>query len=412
MKAVVWRGPGDVRVEDVPDPQILNPRDAIVRVTSTTICGSDLHLYGGFIPTMRPGDIIGHECMGEIVEVGPGVKNLSVGDRVVVSAVIACGGCFFCSRGLFSLCDNSNPNAGKAEQVFGFAGAGVMGFSHLFGGYAGCQAELVRVPFADVGCIKIPASRAELPDEKVLFLSDIFPTGYQAAENCDIEPGDTVAVWGAGPVGIFAIKSCLLLGAERVIAIDHVRERLIMAAEAGAEPINFDDTDVYDALRHLTGGRGPDCCLDAVGMEAHGVGLMGLYDRAKQALRLESDRPAVLRQMITCCRKGGKISVIGVYSGVVDKYPIGVAFTKGLTFRTGNVNLQRYAAPLLELILRDAIDPSIVVTHRLPLEDAPRAYRMFRDKTDGMQKVLLLPGQAAGNGSLAAGAAIGAASSR
>lgn len=409
MKAVVWRGTADVRVEDVPDPQILNPRDAIVRVTSSTICGSDLHLYGGFIPTMKPGDIIGHECMGEVAEVGRGVKNLSVGDRVVVSAVIACGACFFCTRGLSSLCDNSNPGAGMAEQVFGFAGAGVFGYSRLFGGYAGCQAELVRVPFADTGCIKVPP---ELPDEKALFLSDIFPTGYQAAENCDIEPGDTVAVWGCGPVGIFAIKSCLLLGAERVIAIDHVRERLVMAAEAGAEPLNFEDVDVYDALRHLTGGRGPDCCLDAVGMEAHGMGLMGFYDRAKQSLGLESDRPAVLRQMITCARKGGKISVIGVYSGVIDKYPIGVAFTKGLTFRTGTVNLHRYAQPLLDLILRDEIDPSIVVTHRMPLEDAPRAYRMFRDKADGMQKVLLLPGQTARNGSLTTGAAAGSAAAR
>ena len=391
MKAVCWQGAGRITVEDVPEPRILNSRDAIIKVTATTICGSDLHLFDGFVPTMRPGDILGHECIGEVVEVGPAVKNLSIGDRVVVPCIIACGSCYYCKRDLVAQCDNTNPSAGLAEQVLGFSPAGLFGLSHLFGGYAGSQAEYVRVPFADVGPIKVPEQGEGIPDDRLLFLSDIFPTGYQGAELCRIEPGDTVAVWGCGPVGQFAIKSCFLLGAERVIAIDEIPERLILAADSGAEPLDFGHVDVYDALRDMTGGRGPDCCLDAVGMEAHGLGPVGLYDRAKQALSLESDRPHVLRQMITSCRKGGRLSVSGLYSGLIDKLPMGVAFAKGLTFRMGPVNLHRYAAPLLELILRDEIDPSFVITHHMSLEEAPKAYRMFRDKEDGMIKAVLDP---------------------
>ncbi|HAZ44278.1 MAG TPA: glutathione-dependent formaldehyde dehydrogenase, partial [Cyanobacteria bacterium UBA11371] len=329
MKAVCWHGAKDVRVETVPDPKILNPRDAIIKITSTAICGSDLHIYDGFIPTMQKGDILGHEFMGEVVEVGAQVKNLKVGDRVVVPFTISCGNCFFCNRDLWSLCDNSNPNAWMAEKQMGHSPAGLFGYSHLFGGYAGGQAEYARVPFADVGCLKIPDG---LTDEQVLFLTDIFPTGYMAAENCNIKPGDTVAVWGCGPVGQFAIKSAYMLGAQRVIAIDRIPERLQMAKEqCKAEVLNYEEIDPGEALKEMTGGRGPDACIDAVGMEAHGTNIDYLYDKVKQAVRLETDRPTALRQVIVACRKGGNVSIPGVYGGFLDKIPMGAAFNKGLT---------------------------------------------------------------------------------
>ncbi len=325
----------------MPDPKILSPNDAIVRITSTAICGSDLHLYNGFIPTMEKGDVLGHEFMGEVVEVGPSVKNLRVGDRVVVPFPIACGRCSACREGLFSVCENSNPNAWMAEKLWGHAPAGIFGYSHMLGGYAGGQAEYARVPFADVGPIKIPS---HLTDEQVLFLSDIFPTGYMGAEMCNIEPGDVVAVWGAGPVGQLAIASAVLLGAERVIAIDRFPYRLRIARErAGAsETINYEEVDVHGALAELTGGRGPDACIDAVGMEAHGHGLMFAYDRTKQALKLETDRPIALREAIKACRNGGTVSVIGVYGGVIDQFPIGSLMNRSLTLRSGQCHVQRY----------------------------------------------------------------------
>jgi threonine dehydrogenase-like Zn-dependent dehydrogenase len=390
MKAVCWHGSHDVRVGSVPDPRILNPRDAIVRVTATAICGSDLHLYNGFIPTMQAGDILGHEFMGEIVEVGPEIRNRRPGERVVVPFAIACGRCFYCSRQLWSLCENSNPNAGMAETLYGFSGSGLFGYSHLYGGYAGGQAEYVRVPFADVGAFPVPAG---LPDERLLFLTDIFPTGYMAAENCAIQPGDTVAVWGCGPVGQFAIRSAYLLGAERVIAIDHVPERLRMAEQGKAEVLDFEGADVVEELKWRTGGRGPDACIDAVGMEAHveASQLDSVYDRAKQALMLGTDRPHVLREVIQACRKGGTVSVPGVYGGVLDKLPFGAAFAKGLTFKMGQTHVHRYLGPLLERIERGEIDPSFVVTHRVPLARAPEAYRTFLDKADGCIKVVLQP---------------------
>lgn len=389
MKALCWYGRGDVRVEQVPDPELLNPRDAIVRVTRTAICGSDLHLYDAYIPTMRKGDILGHEFMGEVVEVGSEVKNLSVGDRVVVPFPIACGNCYFCEHDLWSLCDNSNPNARLAEALFGHAPAGIFGYSHLMGGYAGGQAEYVRVPFADVGPFKVPDS---LTDDQVLFLTDIFPTGYQAAEVCDIKGGETVAVWGCGPVGQFAIKSAWMLGAERVIAIDRVPERLKMAKEqAGAEVINYEEVDSRDALSALTGGRGPDVCIEAVGMEAHGMGAAGTYDRVKQELMVETGRPHALREAILACRKGGTLSVAGVFGGFVDKLPMGAAFNKGLTFKMGQTHVHRYLKPLLSRIEDGTIDPSFVITHRISLEDAPDGYKMFREKHDGCVKVVLQP---------------------
>jgi threonine dehydrogenase-like Zn-dependent dehydrogenase len=387
MKAVCWYGAEDVRVERVPDPTILNPHDAIVRVTRTAICGSDLHLYGGFIPTMRAGDILGHEFMGELVEVGPATTGLKRGDRVVVPFAIACGQCFFCQRELWSLCDNSNPNAAMLEKLYGYSGAGLFGYSHLYGGYAGGQAEYVRVPFADVGALKIPES---VDDEQALFLSDILPTGYMAAENCNIQSGDVVAVWGCGPVGQFAIRSAYLLGAERVIAIDRFPERLLMAESVGkAEVINYEDLDAVEELKERTGGRGPDACIDAVGMEAHGTGVSALYDRAKQAVHLETDRPTALREAINACRKGGTLSIPGVYGGYIDKVPLGAAFAKGLTLRMGQTHVHRYMRPLLNRIQRDEIDPSFVITHRMTLDDAPRGYRMFRDKDDECIKVVL-----------------------
>jgi threonine dehydrogenase-like Zn-dependent dehydrogenase len=386
MKAVCWQGVHKVGVEEVPDPRILNPRDAIVKVTKAAICGSDVHLYDGFVPGMMRGDILGHEFMGEVVEVGSGVTNLSSGDRVVVPFPISCGNCFFCDKEMFSLCENSNPNARLAEKFWGHSPCGIFGYSHLLGGYAGGQAQYVRVPFADVGPIKIPDT---LSDEQVLFLSDILPTGYMAAENCNIQPGDTVAVWGCGPVGLFAIKSALLLGAGRVVAIDRFPERLRLAERAGAEVINYEETDVLPTLNELTGGRGPDSCIDAVGMEAHMNGVQHSYDKVKQALRMETDRPGVLRQAIQACRNGGTVSVPGVYGGVVDKIPFGAIVNKALTVKSGQTHVQHYMKPLLARIEAGEIDPSFIITHRVSLEEVPDAYMMFRNKEDDCVKVVV-----------------------
>lgn len=389
MKAVCWHGAMDMRVETVPDPKLLNPQDAIVKITSTAICGSDLHIYNGFIPTMQAGDIVGHEFMGEVVEVGREVKRLKVGDRVVVPFPISCGQCFFCKSDLWSLCDNSNPDSWMIEKLYGHSPAALFGYSHLFGGYAGGQAEYARVPFADVGPIKIPDG---LTDDQVLFLSDILPTGYMAAENCNIQPGDVVAVWGCGPVGLFAIKSAVLLGAERVIAIDRIPERLKMAQDyAGAEVINYEEVDTGEALKEMTGGRGPDACIDAVGLEAHGMGLEGFYDKVKQSVRLETDRPNVLRQAIVACRKGGVVSLAGVYGGFLDKIPMGAAFNKGLTFKMGQTHVHKYLRPLLERIQNGEIDPSLIITHHLPLEEAPHGYDIFKHKRENCIKVVLKP---------------------
>ena len=389
MRALCWHGANDVRVDTVPDPKLLNPRDAILKISSTAICGSDLHLYGGFIPTMEKGDILGHEFMGEVVELGSGVSNLKVGDRVVVPFPIACGNCYFCEEQQHSLCENSNPNAPMAEKMWGHSPAGVFGFSHLTGGYAGGQAEYVRVPYADVGPVVVPAG---LEDDKALFLSDILPTGYMAAENCDIKPGHVVAVWGCGPVGQFAIQSAYLLGAERVIAIDRFPERLRMAREVSrAETINYEEVDVLDALKTITGGRGPDACIDAVGMEAHGVGLVGAYDRVKQAMMLETERPNALREALMACRNGGVVSVPGVYGGFLDKMPIGSFMNRSLTLKTGQTHVQRYLKPLLQRVQSGEIDPSVIITHRMPLEQAPEAYQMFRDKQNECVKVVLKP---------------------
>jgi threonine dehydrogenase-like Zn-dependent dehydrogenase len=389
MKALCWYGKNDVRVEQVADPKILNPHDAIIRITLTAICGSDLHLYDGYIPTMEQGDILGHEFMGEVIETGSEVTSLQPGDRVVVPFTIACGRCYFCSHDQFSLCDNSNPNAFIAEKLYGHSPAGLFGYSHMLGGYAGGQAEYVRVPFADVGPIKIPES---LRDDQVLFLSDILPTGYQAAENCNIKPGDTVAVWGCGPVGQFAIRSAYMLGAERVIAIDRIPERLRMAEQQSkAEVIDYGRDSVLEALKTMTGGRGPDACIDAVGMEAHGFGVDSWYDYAKQAVLLQTDRPTALREAIQACRKGGTVSIPGVYGGVIDKVPIGAAFGKGLSMHMGQTHVQHYLPKLLNHIEQGDIDPSYVITHRLPLEQAPQAYKTFRDKQDECIKVVLTP---------------------
>jgi threonine dehydrogenase-like Zn-dependent dehydrogenase len=389
MKAVCWYGAADVRVEAVADPEILNPRDAIVKVSRAAICGSDLHLFGGYIPAMKRGDVLGHEFMGEVVEVGSDVRALRVGERVVVPFAIACGACHCCLQGLWSLCDNSNPNAAALEALYGAAGGGLFGYSHLYGGYAGGQAEYVRVPFADVGPLPVPA---ELADDQVLFLGDIFPTGYMAAENCGIRGGDAVAVWGCGPVGLFALRSAFLLGAERVFAIDRIPERLSLAETFGkAEPLNYEAVDVIEEMQARTGGRGPDACIDAVGMEAHGSSVGALVDRAKHAVRLATDRPHALRQAIQACRKGGTISIPGVYGGFLDRVPLGAAFAKGLTLRMGQTHVHRYLRPLLERILRGDVDPSGIITHCLPLAEAPRGYEMFRDKTDGCVKVVLSP---------------------
>jgi threonine dehydrogenase-like Zn-dependent dehydrogenase len=388
MKALVWHGTNDVRVERVPDPAILNPRDAIIKVTSSAICGSDLHLLDGYIPTMQAGDILGHEFMGEVVDVGKDNTKLKVGDRVVVPFTIACGRCFFCEKQLWSLCDNSNPNAWMAEKLYGYTTSGLFGYSHLTGGYAGGQAQYVRVPFADVGPLKVPN---RLTDEQVLFLSDIFPTGYMAAENCGIQPGDVIAVWGCGPVGQMAIRSAFLLGAARVIAVDSVPGRLRMATEAGAEVVNFEHDDVFEKLRAATGGRGPDACIDAVGLEAHGATLDAYIDQAKATAFLATDRPNALRQAIHCCRKGGVVSIPGVYGGFLDRIPFGAAFQKGLTFRMGQTHMMKYMKPLLERIERDEIDPSFVITHRFSIDDAANAYYLFRDRKNECIKVILKP---------------------
>jgi threonine dehydrogenase-like Zn-dependent dehydrogenase len=390
MRALCWHDKLDVRVEQVPEPKILNARDAIVRVSATAICGSDLHLYGGFVPGMVKGDILGHEFMGEVVETGAAVKNLKAGDRVVVPFPIACGNCFFCAKQMYSLCENSNPNAWMAEKAWGYSPCGIYGYSHLLGGYAGGQAEYVRVPFADVGPRRVPDA---LPDEQVLFLSDILPTGFMAAENCGIEPGDTIAVWGCGPVGQFAIACAQLLGAERVVAIDRFPERLRLAATVlGADTIDYTEDNVLEALKELTGGRGPDACIDAVGMEAHAHHALAFaYDRMKQAVMSEAERPVALREAIMACRNGGTISVAGVYGGLVDKFPAGALMNRSLTIRTGQTHVQRYMRPLLERIERGELDPTFIITHRMALDEAPLAYRMFRDKQDDCIKVVLTP---------------------
>ena len=391
MKAVCWFGTGDVRVHEVPEPEIVNPRDAVIEVTSTAICGSDLHLYDGYIPTMKRGDILGHEFMGKVVEVGADVQTLKPGDRVVVPFTISCGHCQYCSHGQASLCDNSNPNAWMAEKLYGYAPGAYFGYSHMMGGYAGGQAEYVRVPFADVGPIKIPD---HLSDEQVLFLSDILPTGYQAALNCEIETGDVVAVWGCGPVGQFAIQSALMLGAERVIAIDRFPERLALVREYNngrTYTVDYSTESVTSRIRELTGGRGADACIDAVGMEAHGFGLSGTYDKVKQTMMLQTDRPTALREAIMNCAKGGTVSIPGVYGGFIDKMPLGAAFSKGLTFKMGQTHVPTHMPELLKRVDQGDLDPSFIISHRLPLEEAPSAYRLFRDKQDACVKAVLSP---------------------
>ncbi len=390
MKAVCWYGKHDVQVQDVPDPKIINSRDAIIKITSTAICGSDLHLYNGFIPTMEEGDILGHEFMGEVVEVGASITNLKVGHRVVVPFTISCGHCFFCTKDLWSLCDNSNPNPEMLETLAGYSGSALFGYSHMYGGFAGGQAEYVRVPFADVGPIKVPD---HLTDDQVLFLSDIFPTGYMAAENCNIEEGDTVAVWGAGPVGQFAVKSAFLLGAEKVVLIDHYEERLQLAREENENltTINFDKKEVYDELLDMTGGRGPDSCIDAVGLESHGSSPDALLDYAKAQVFLATDRPHALRQAIFCCRKGGTVSVPGVYGGLLDKFNFGAAFGKGLTFKMGQTHMHAYMPKLLSSIEEGKIDPSFVISHKLKLSEAPIAYEKFNETKNQWRKVVLSP---------------------
>jgi threonine dehydrogenase-like Zn-dependent dehydrogenase len=387
MKALCWYGKSDVRVESVVDPKIIDPRDVIIKITSSGICGSDLHLFNGLMPTMEKGDVLGHEPMGEVVEVGSAITKFTVGDRVVVPFTISCGDCFFCKKEMYSLCDKSNPNAAIARKVMGQSPAGLFGYSHMLGGFAGGQAEYLRVPFADIGPIKIPSS---LSDDQVLFLSDIFPTGYMAAENCQIEEGDTVAVWGCGPVGQFAIQSAWMLGAERVIAIDKVPERLNMAqSQSKAEIVNFSDDKVYDALMEMTGGRGPDRCVDAVGTEADVSSFDSVIDRLKVATYLGTDRPHVLREAVMCCRKGGTISIPGVYLGLLDNIPFGAAMNKGLTLKMGQTHVQKYLPLLLQKVQDGEIDPSFVITHRINLIDAPETYKTFRDKNDRCVKAVI-----------------------
>ena len=390
MRALVWNGVTKVNVETVPDPEILNPGDAIVRITSTAICGSDLHLYDGYVQPMLPGDILGHEFMGEVVEVGADVKRIKKGDRVVVPFTIACGSCYYCEHDLWSLCDNTNPNAKLAETLYGYSPSGLFGYSQLTGGFAGGQAQFARVPFADVGLLVVPDG---MRDEQVLFLTDIFPTGYMAAENANIVPGDTVAVWGCGPVGQFAIRSAFMLGAGRVIAIDRFRERLELAKAGGAEIINYEDSEesVLQQLKEMTGGRGPDSCIEAVGMESHGMGPGGVYDAVKQTLRLETDRPHAFRGAIMAVRKAGTVSVPGVFGGFADKIPLGAMMNKGLTIKTGQTHVHRYLRPLLERVQRGEIDPSFVITHRMSLEEAPEGYEIFKKKRDGCIKVVMDP---------------------
>jgi threonine dehydrogenase-like Zn-dependent dehydrogenase len=389
MKALCWQGKHNITYETVPDPSIEDPRDAIIKVTSCAICGSDLHLYDGFMPGMEHGDIMGHEFMGEVVDVGRDNKKLKVGDRVVVPFTIICGECEQCKRGNYSVCERTNRNAHLAETAFGHTTAGLFGYSHLTGGYPGGQAEYVRVPFADVAPVKIPDG---LSDEQVLFLGDIFPTGWQAAANCDIQPTDTVAVWGAGPVGQFCVRSAILMGAKQVVVIDRVPERLTMAAAAGAIPINFDDEPVLDRLAELTKGKGPEKCIDAVGLEAHTArSIDSIYDRAKQAVMLETDRPHVLREIIYVCRPAGIVSVPGVYGGLLDKIPFGAAMNKSLTFKMGQTHVNRWTDDLLKRIQEGQIDPSFVITHTAGLEQGPELYQTFRDKQDSCIKVVLKP---------------------
>lgn len=390
MKAVCWMGSGKVETLKVPDPALLNPHDAIIKITRTAICGSDLHLYDGFIPTMEAGDILGHEFMGIVEEVGREVKNLQRGDRVVVPFTIACGNCFFCKKHIWSACDNSNPNAHLMEAAYGYSGSGLFGYSHMMGGYAGGQAQYVRVPFANVGPLKI---ENDLPDEKVLFLSDIFPTGYMAAENAQIQENDTVAVWGCGPVGQFAIASAFMLGAGRVIAIDRFPERLDMARSIGAITVDYsaEGVSVLTALKDLTGGVGPDSCIDAVGLEAHSSELQGIYDKVKTALMMETDRPSVLRQAIQAVRKGGTVSIPGVYGGLLDKVPFGAAFGKGVTMKMGQTNMHNYMKPLLERIEKGEIDPSYIISHRISLDEVPKMYEVWRDKKENVTKIVIDP---------------------
>jgi threonine dehydrogenase-like Zn-dependent dehydrogenase len=383
-------GKSKIETHEVADPVLLNPRDAIIRITRTAICGSDLHLYDGFIPTMEAGDILGHEFMGIVEEVGRGVKNLQRGDRVIVPFTIACGNCLFCKKQLWSACDNSNPNAHLMEKAYGYSGSGLFGYSHMMGGYAGGQAQYVRVPFADVGPLKL---ETDLPDEKVLFLSDIFPTGYMAAENAQIEEGDTVAVWGCGPVGQFAIASAFMLGAARVIAIDRFPERLELARSLGAITVDYteEDVSVLTALKDLTGSTGPDSCIDAVGLESHSTELQGVYDTVKTTLMLETDRPSVLRQAIQGVRKGGTLSIPGVYGGLLDKVPFGAAFGKGITMKMGQTHMHRYMKPLLERIEKGQIDPSYIISHRITLDEAPKMYEIWRDKKERVTKIVIDP---------------------
>ena len=393
MKAVCWMGTSNVQTLTVPDPKILNPHDVIIKVTRTAICGSDLHLYDGYIPTMVAGDILGHEFMGIVEEIGSEIKNLKRGDRVVVPFTISCGNCFFCKRDLWSLCDNTNPNAQVAETMYGYSGSALFGYSHIYGGYAGGQAQYARVPHADVGCLKI---ESDLPDEKVLFLTDIFPTGYMGAENGNIKEGDTVAVWGAGPVGLFAAASAYMLGAEKVVVIDRVPERLRLAREyCGATTIDYteDDVVIVEALRDLTGGIGPDVCIDAVGMEAHSNTLVGLYDKIEQMLKLETDRPFVLRQAFQAIRKGGTLSIPGVYGGVLDKVNFGAAFGKGIHMAMGQTHMQKYLRPLLQRIENKEIDPSFLISHRIGIEEAGDMYKIWRDKKDKVTKIVIDPWQ-------------------
>lgn len=389
MRALCWNGINDLRVETVPDPEIVNPHDAILRVTMSTTCGSDLHFIDGYIPTMREGDVIGHEFMGEVVEVGREVRKVAKGDRVVVPSFIVCGACWYCQHGLYSLCDNTNPNPELQEPVLGYPTAGIYGYTHAFGGYAGAHAQYVRVPHADNDCFHVPEG---LRDEQVLFLSDAVPTGYMGADFCDIQPGDTIAVWGCGAVGLMAMQSASLLGAERVIAIDRFPERLRMAKEkVGAETVNYAEVDsVIETLKEMTGGRGPDGCIDAVGMEAHGTGIEYAYDRTKQAMHLQTDRGEALRQAIIACRKGGTLSILGVY-GLMDKFPIGTIMNKGLTVRSAQQHGQKYMSRLLEHTVRGELDPSFLATHRFSLEDSPRGYDMFKHKKDGCVRAVFTP---------------------
>jgi threonine dehydrogenase-like Zn-dependent dehydrogenase len=391
MRALTWHGKHDVRVDTVPDPEIVNPRDAIIKITSTAICGSDLHLYDHTIPTMKAGDVLGHEFMGEVVEVGSGNSKLKVGQRVVVPFVIACGQCYFCKQQQFAACDNSNPaeTADMSEFLYGYPMTGAFGYSHLTGGYAGGQAEYVRVPYADIGPIVIPDG---MEDDKVLFLSDILPTGWMAADNCDIKATDTVAVWGCGPVGLFAVQSAFALGAQRVIAIDHFPHRLDLAKSMGAEVINFEEVNVREALVEMTGGIGPDACIDAVGMESHGFTADSVMDKVKAAIKLVTDQTHGLRQVIIACRKGGKVSIPGVYGGVTDKFPIGALMEKGLSIKSGQTHVQKYMPQLLDLIVEGKLDTTFLISHRLSLEEAPTGYKIFKERQNEVTKVVLKPG--------------------